>query len=270
MQLKIIVVVVTFCLGATANAFESTKVLLNDGASWLNTTQKIFRFDKRWGWEDYVLLAGISSGAFYLQTRKEHIRVKTQKIELPFPTQTLKHAEALGTRWFLPQAAGVLYGTGFLTSLPPLRHAGLLLAESYLLTLATVGLGQMVLAEDRPKDGGEMKYFKMTDAGHGISGHAALSASLSGPLNAVFLQVTPDDSVLTHSLKYFGRAIVYGAPLLTAWHRIHYDKHYLWNVLLGSSLGYSMGEMVGGAYLKKSLNITPKVTLNGLALVYHF
>ena len=48
--------------------------------------------------------------------------------------------------------------------------------------------------------------------------------------------------------KYFGKTVVYAAPVATGWSRLNDNKHYAWNVLLGLGTGFMVGEFVSSAH----------------------
>jgi membrane-associated phospholipid phosphatase len=148
-----------------------------------------------------------------------------------------------------------------------------MLVESLIYTGILTGIGQFVFAEDRPYEGGDMHFFKT--GGHGISGHAAISASIAGPLNRQYLQITPDANEMERLTKYTGKLAVYGIPFLVGLSRFNDNEHYAWNVLLGSILGYTMGELVTNAHQKakeSNVSIMPFIQdhTKGIMLSFHF
>ena len=126
------------------------------------------------------------------------------------------------------------------------RRAGLLLSESALFTAVATEIGQFVLAERRPEEGGSLRFF--AGGGHGISGHTSIVASMSVPLDRLFLQIGPDDGAWSKTGKLLGKGVVYSLPVLTGWSRINDDKHFAWNVLLGLGTGFLIGDFVSSAH----------------------
>lgn len=154
----------------------------------------------------------------------------------------------------LPSIGFVIGGSYLFTGLIPLPKEHQLFSEllqSILWSQSLATFGSFILSEKRPLQGGNMEYFH--SGGHSISGHSTFYTSMSGPLDKYFTMLHPDDSVSTQILKYSGKAIIYGTPLLLSYSRLRITSgnifsdhktspHYLWNVLLGVSLGYAVGE----------------------------
>ncbi len=96
-----------------------------------------------------------------------------------------------------------------------------------------VAVGQLVLAERRPNDGGVMKLFAL--AGHGVSGHAAAAALLFWPVRDVLARgVTPRFRLLV-------TAALLGWAALVGWSRMWLGMHFAWNVELGLAAGFFTG-----------------------------
>jgi len=92
---------------------------------------------------------------------------------------------------------------------------------------------RFVLAEQRPKDGGRMRLFRLH--GHGVSGHTLAAALLHGPIMATW---GPD---LSRRKRAILSASIYAWIAFVAWSRVRLDEHYVWNVLLGARLGLGEG-----------------------------
>jgi len=89
---------------------------------------------------------------------------------------------------------------------------------------------RFVLAERRPKDGGEMRFFARD--GHGVSGHALATALAYGPLVRAF------------DLGRGGRAALLAWIAIVSWSRVRLDEHHLWNVLLGAAMGLDISRLL--------------------------
>jgi len=159
---------------------------------------------------------------------------------------------ALGKFEFLGDS-GVAAGIGALFIVGGLEagsarevDTGVMILESYLFTGFFTVLGQFILAEERPRNGGEMRFFK-TD-GHGVSGHTALAASIVCPITHQYLGEDPSDGRALALTKEVSRAVMWSLPLMTGISRIERDEHYLWNVVLGLTIGYQMGHMIARSH----------------------
>lgn len=150
-------------------------------------------------------------------------------------------------------------------------ETGVMLAESSTYTLALTSLGQFVFSEDRPCKGGAPHYVD-GHIGHGISGHSSAAAALAGPLNRQYLQLSDTDGSLLYAGKIAGKVVVYGLPVLVGLSRVNGDSHYLWNVLAGWAIGYSMGELIPNAHEAKKAGrswwVTPVVDDKAVGVAY--
>jgi membrane-associated phospholipid phosphatase len=106
-------------------------------------------------------------------------------------------------------------------------------------------LGCLVLAEARPVGGGAMHLFALR--GHGVSGHAAAAGLLFAPLRFV----TARD--LRHRDRAAISAIMGAWAILVAWSRMWLGMHYLWNVVLGLTLGLFVGRAIVSAWQTSGL-----------------
>ncbi len=99
-----------------------------------------------------------------------------------------------------------------------------------------VKVGQFILAEDRPLDGGAMHFFRIP--GHGLSGHACVAALLILPL----VHIAARDFGKTRRVLV---AIVLVAwALFVGWSRVRMNMHHVWNVLLGWGAGLFVANVV--------------------------
>ena len=110
--------------------------------------------------------------------------------------------------------------------------------------------GQLVLAEQRPAGGGEMRWFALD--GHGVSGHAAVAA----------LMLAPVRDVLARRLAMPVRRLVVAALVawvaVVAWSRMWSGMHFLWNVVLGTAIGLVTGEAAVGAWRQLESDDEPR------------
>jgi membrane-associated phospholipid phosphatase len=96
-----------------------------------------------------------------------------------------------------------------------------------------VVVGQLVLAERRPNDGGRMVLFAL--GGHGVSGHAAAAALVFSPVRDVLARgATP------RTRRVVTAALVAWAALV-GWSRVWLGMHFVWNVMLGLAIGLFAG-----------------------------
>jgi len=169
------------------------------------------------------------------------------KLVLPGDTDgALGRVEFLGDGGVAAGIGALFIVGGLETGSPREVDTGVMIFESYLFTGFVTVLSQFVLAEERPRNGGEMRFFKPD--GHGVSGHAALTASLVCPITHQYLGGDPSDGRTMAIAKNISRALVWSLPVLTGISRIERDEHYLWNVVLGLTTGYTVGHLIARSH----------------------
>ncbi|MGH2625401.1 MAG: phosphatase PAP2 family protein, partial [Anaerolineales bacterium] len=148
---------------------------------------------------------------------------------------------------------GIVPGLGLLLLLeglafrqPRVHDTGLMILESALYTGLFTEAGQFVLSEQRPDRGGDLSFFQ--GGGHGVSGHAAIAASIAAPLSRGLFRVEANDGGWKRFGKRLGTGLAYGLPVLTGLSRIEDNRHYAWNVGLGLALGFAVGDTVADAH----------------------
>ena len=219
----------------------------------------ILNAPKRMEWPGYRTWTTVFAAAALMHSKKEHIREKIQENTTGSTHDISKAVKSLGNIGVIPSIAAAFCLYGLPSNNVKSKETAFMIIESFCYSGALALLGRYIFAEDRPNRGGEMHYFKT--GGHGISGHAALASSIAGPLNRQYLQIEDLDSSSMKFMKYLGKTAVYGYPFLTGLSRLHDDKHYSWNVLLGFAIGYTIGELVADAHSKrpevKDISINP-------------
>ena len=136
-------------------------------------------------------------------------------------------ANTLGSGWTMLAvgAGGIVIGRA---SSQRLLRAAIVFAVAGLWGWSLLILGQLVLAEARPFEGGAMRFFALH--GHGVSGHACAAALLFAPV--------------CEGLRGIGRvprslvtAALFVWVVFIAWSRVRLNMHYAWNVLVGAAIG---------------------------------
>src|SRR2546422_8275176 len=126
------------------------------------------------------------------------------------------------------------------------KETGFMLAESGILTGILTVTGMWVLSEDRPREGGRLHPFK--GIGHGVSGHAANAASISGVLSRMYFQVEPDDGRVARTFKWIGKGFVYAAPVAVSFGRVNEQEHFVYSTILGMAIGFSTSNAVADSH----------------------
>ena len=185
------------------------------------------------GWTYLGSLAAVS---VYLESQKERLRQDVLRSGFDRRSGWTDVGGELGKGRLTQAAAALLYGGGLLGGQPRARLTGLLLAESYAAAQTTAGLLNFVVAERRPRQGGEIRYFQ--GGGSAVSLHMTNTMVLAEVLDHEVTRIEPGDSAGRRAAKVLGKVVLYGIPTVTAWQRMRADQHYLWNVVLGAGQSF--------------------------------
>jgi membrane-associated phospholipid phosphatase len=133
------------------------------------------------------------------------------------------------------------YAIGRLIKRDALADAALVFAAAGFWSFAITGIGQFVLDDMRPREGGALHWFGIH--GHGVSGHASAASLLMSPGRYVFAR---DKSRLTQNILGLGL----GAwALFIGWSRIYLGMHHTWNVVLGLAIGFACASAATKAFV---------------------
>jgi hypothetical protein len=221
-----------------------------------------FNLDK----QDGLWIGGTFAVAGTLFAYRENIRDRVLDHQSEGMTKLLDDVSIMSKGAFAPALALAAYGTSFLTENDREKETALLLIESAALSQVGAFIGQTVIASERPPDT-SVQLFHV--GGHGVSGDAALAASVVPPLRRQYLRVTADDSTLTSVLKWAGTAILYGGAALAAYQRVYSDSHWAPDAFLGMMTGLAVGEVLCEAHDKADREREeglkrPRVTLGAM------
>ena len=195
--------------------------------------------DKAWG-------AGVLMASFVLATQKNRIQADVAEDDSPPRERFFKKAQDLGGRGIVPGIAALFYLGGSAFRDYRAKQTGVMLAESGFLTGILTVTGMWILDEDRPREGGRLHPFQ--GIGHGVSGHTATAASISGVLSRMYLQVDQNDGRATKVFKWIGKGFAYGAPVAVAFGRVNEQEHFAYNTILGMAIGFWTSNRVADAH----------------------
>ena len=187
-----------------------------------------------------IALTAGTTGILYLY--RKDIRDWVQDHTDPGSTQIANDARVMGKGAFAPTLALIAYGASFATKNPREKETAVLLLESMGFTAIATGIGQAVLATQRPDEGDDINYFARR--GHGVSGDAALAASVVPILSRQYLTLYEGDGPGLEFWKLSGASMLYAGAFLTGYQRLAADKHWAPDVFLGLVTGFSVGQML--------------------------
>jgi hypothetical protein len=172
----------------------------------------------------------------------------------------LQEPRTMGKGAFAPSLSLLSYGASFLTHNDREKETSVLLLESMAFAGIGAGLGQFVLSSQRPEIGKEVHFFRW--GGHGISGDAALAASVVPVLRRQYLVVKPEDGGTMRVWKRSVTGLLYAGAGLTALQRINNDKHWAPDAFLGLVTGFTVGETLCDSHDKSREQSKRRVSLD--------
>ncbi len=139
-------------------------------------------------------------------------------------------ANLAGSGYAVAALGVIAFAAGTLLRKEDLTQAALVLGAAGFWAFLLVQAGQLLLAEQRPIEGGAMRFLALH--GHGVSGHAAAAAVLILPARDVWLcRASPRSRHLAVALLTTWAAVV-------GWSRVWLGMHFAWNVALGFAMGF--------------------------------
>jgi hypothetical protein len=180
----------------------------------------------------WAYLGGLAVTSAYLETRKEDLRREVLRSHLFRNSGWTDIGGQIGLSRTVELFSATLYTTGLLGNLPRTRETGLLMGESLLASQTATGLLKLVFSEQRPQQGGALRYFR-SGGSSSASVHVTNAMAVARVLDYELSREI--DSRPERVLAGIG---IYALPAVTAWQRLRSDQHYLWNVVLGGGASY--------------------------------
>ena len=193
----------------------------------------------RTGWMKVAATFGTTA---ILYADRQLIRDLAQERRTESGDDFFQKPRLMGKGAFAPSLALISYGASFATHDDREKETAVLLLESMGYSALLVGVGQWVLSTERPEDGDDIEFFSRR--GHGVSGDAALAASVVPVLKNQYLLVRPGDGGGLRAWKRTATGILYTGAFLTGYQRINNDKHWAPDVFLGLVTGFTVGQIL--------------------------
>jgi hypothetical protein len=204
-----------------------------------------------------VAIAG-TTGLLYV-FRKD-IQESWQDSKTEERSDFLSKARITGGAAFAPAVALTAYLASFATHNDREKETAQLVLESWALSSVGAGIGQIVLATERPEDGDAIRFFKPD--GHGVSFDVAVAASVIPPLRRQYLRIQPGDKLGRKILKHGLSALLYSGMVFTALQRIDANKHWAPDVFLGGVIGLGVGRTLGQAHDQAAVQRRPQLGIS--------
>jgi len=207
----------------------------------------------RWGLRDWIALFALLGVTLFAYGEKRPIQALIEHPDDGALHRLARFAEIMGNG-----GASVCYGaTTFVIGRCSKRRVWVDMA----LTLATGGIwcsaltkvGQFVLAEARPSDGGVMHF--LAGDGHGVSGHASAVA---------LVYVATHDILTRNAPRMVRRAVGTGLlawVVIVGWSRVYLGAHFVWNVVLGLAIGHFTGSVAARTCIASRATLSERPSL---------
>lgn len=182
-----------------------------------------------WKKNDFLKLSAVLGTGLFLGLADENIRTWVQERRTPGSNDFFGFVTNLGDGGYLCGFMVGLFAAGEVAGNDGLRKTALLSFESFLVSSVFTTVLKFIPGRARPYAGEGSHSF------HPFSSRSAYTALPSGHSSAVWSVATViadrTDSVLVD-------VACYGLATLTSLSRIHEDKHWASDVLIGSAIGY--------------------------------
>ena len=193
------------------------------------------------------ITASVTAGAVLsLFLLRDAIRSEAREHHSEDRDEMLQGVRTMGKGAIAPSLALISYLSSFATHNNREKETAFLLMESMAFSGLITTAGQFLLASERPEDGDDQRFFR--SGGHGISGDAALAASIIPPLRNQYLKVKPGDGTGRRFWKRTATSLLYTGAALTAYQRVDQDKHWAPDAFLGMVTGLAVGEALCNAH----------------------
>jgi len=218
-----------FVVRGTGTGFALAPDVRNLARLFLRTGRALLVAPTRWRASEWALCAAFLAGlaVAWSNERPFQALVEGRGGNIAGVVARLANLAGSGTAVTLLGLGALLLG--HVLRKDALVRATVVLAVAGAWAFLLVDAGQFVLAEQRPLEGGAMRF--LASGGHGVSGHAAATALLVLPVREVWLRrATP----LSRLLATVSLSIWCG---VVGWSRVWMCMHFAWNVLAGAAIG---------------------------------
>jgi len=190
---------------------------------------------KKWKGRDFLYFSTVLGAGFLLYSVDQDIYQWIEDYSSPSAEDISKFITNFGDGRFLAGLITGLYISGEISDNNSLRKTALLSLESWLTTGVIVTSLKFVTGRARPWTGESSQSF------HPFSTKSRFSSFPSGHASSAFAVATV---VADQSKKAYIDILAYSLATLVAVSRVHIDKHWASDVLVGSSIGYFVAKKI--------------------------
>ena len=196
-----------------------------------------------WKNDDVLVLALVAGAGVFVSLLDEDIRNWAQERKTPSSEHVFRAVTRFGDGGSLCAFMAGLYAVGGVTGQRGVRKTALMCFESFLVSSAFSTILKYSIGRARP-EANEGRY-----SFHPFSRRSSFTSLPSGHSSAIWSVATV---IADRTDCFLVDVICYGTAALTSLSRIHEDKHWGSDVLIGSALGYFTAKKIC------SLNRNPK------------
>jgi len=200
---------------------------------------------KNWKGRDFLKLSAVLGAGLLMYSVDQDIQNWVQDNRSSSSEDTFKAITHLGNGVVLIGLMTALYVSGEVSDNNSLRKTALLSLESFLTTGIIVRGFKSVAGRARPSTGESSHSF------HPFSTRSRFASFPSGHASSAFAVATV---IADQSNKTYIDVLAYSLATLVAISRVHIDKHWASDILVGSAIGYFVAKKISALDKNRDLN----------------
>jgi membrane-associated phospholipid phosphatase len=209
----------------------NTEFLLNFGDDFVD----VLASPKNWKGEDFLRLSAVLGAGLLLYSVDQDTQQWAQDHRSSSSEDSFKTIGQLGNGFVLIGLITALYVSGEVSDNNSLRKTALLSLESWLTSGIIVRGLKSVVGRARPWTGESSHSF------HPFSTRSRFASFPSGHASSAFAVATV---IADQSKKVYIDILAYSLATMAAFSRIHLDKHWASDILVGSAIGYFVAKKI--------------------------
>lgn len=199
------------------------------GRSLRAVSREIVKAPSRWGAHQWTVLGAVVLATIVAYAEKWPLQALVERGDGTAAHALAELADVLGSGLATVSYGVAAFAVGRWAKRRALVDAAMVLGAGGAWCFALTEVGQLVLAECRPLQGGAMHLVAL--GGHGVSGHACAAALLVSTARHCVERGT------RRSLRRIANVGLLAWAVVVCWSRVFLGQHFVWNVMLGFAIG---------------------------------